>query len=161
MTEDRAARGGRDHVISNRDRKWRYEEADSIVNPEAAERRSPRPRNQLRYDVPHRVRKHREDNAADDVPTADVKIGEPSSKNWKDEFENHQNESEDDEGVYDEGKLRPLQRLAETGCHQHPPWQHNSKIPDAEEEPSQPAAQDRPVCQAWHGIIKECQKCIA
>src|ERR1700681_1305575 len=108
MIEDRAARGCGDHVISNGESKWRYEEADSIVNPQSAERCALRARNEFGHEIPDGVGKHREDNAADNVPTTDVQIGEPGFKKWQDKFEDHQNEGQDDESVYDERKLCPL-----------------------------------------------------
>src|SRR5207245_7226922 len=64
------------------------------------------------------------------VPSTDIQIGEPSFKKWQDKLEDHQNEGEDDEGVHDEWKLRPLQRLAETGSYQHPSREDNRKIPE-------------------------------
>ena len=131
------------------------------MNPETAERCAPRTGNQLGYKIPDRIGKHREDNAADNVPSTDIQIGEPSFKKWQDKLEDHQNEGEDDEGVHDEWKLRPLQRLAETGSYQHPSREDNRKIPDPEEKPSKPAAQNRPICKAWHDIIKERQKRVA
>src|ERR1700728_4540629 len=161
MTEDGASGGCGDHVISNRQSKRRYKQADGIVNPEAAEGCTPRTGNKLRYNIAYWVGKHREDNAADDVPGAHIQIGEPSSKKWQDELEEHQNEGQDDEGVYHQRKLRPLQRLAETGGHQDPSRQDHRKIPYAEKKPSQPAAQNRPICQAWDDIIEECQECVA
>src|SRR5579864_5516976 len=145
MTVDRSARGSRDHVISNGESKWRYEEADSIVNPQAAECCAPRPGNKIRYNVPHGVRKHREDNAANNVPAADVQVGESSSKKWQDELEDHQDKGKDDECSDDERKLRPLQWLTETGSHQHPSWEDDRKIPDNKEKPSELAAQNRPI----------------
>src|SRR5258708_23358203 len=111
MTEDRTARGSGDDEINDGKGKWRHEETDSIVNPEAAERRASRTRNELRHKIPNRVRKHREDNAADDVPSTDIEVREPSFKERQDKLEDHQDESKDDESVYDERQLRPFQRL--------------------------------------------------
>src|SRR6202035_857704 len=130
MTEDRAARGCGDHVISNGESQWGHEEADSIVNPQAAEGCAPRPGNKVRDDVPHGVRQHGKDNAANNVPAADIQIREPSSKKWQDELEDHQDKGKDDECSDDERKLRPLQRLAVTGTHQHPSRENYRKIPD-------------------------------
>src|SRR5258707_7772864 len=161
MTEDRAARGSGDDVINNSKGKRRHEETDSIVNPEAAERGAPRAGDELRHKIPDRVRKHREDNAADDVPSTDIEVREPSFKERQDKLEDHQNEGKDDESVYDERKLRPLQRLAETGGNQYPSGKDYRKIPDPEKEPSQLAARDRPICEARHGVIKESQECVA
>src|SRR5579864_8209064 len=161
MTVDRTARGSRDDVVSDGDSKRRHEQADSIVNPEPAECCAPRTGDKVRYDVPHGVRKHREDNAADNVPAADIQVRGPSSKKWQDELEDHQDKRKHDECSDAERKLRPLQWLTETGSHQHPSWEDYRKIPDNEEKPSEPAAQDRTVCQAWHSIIKECQESIA
>ena len=115
----------------------------------------------LRLEIPNRVGKHREDNAADDVPTTDIEIREPSFKEREDKLEGHQNEGKDDESSYDERKLRPLQRLAETSGNQHPTGKDYRKIPDPEKEPSQLTAQDRPICEAWHRVIKEGQECVA
>src|SRR5882672_1825899 len=161
MTEDRSARGGGDDVVGNGEGKRRHIEADRIVNPEAAERCATRTGNELGYKIPDRIGKHREDNAADNVPSTDIKVGEPSFKEWQDKLEDHQNEGEDDERVYDEWKLRPFQRLAETGSNQHPSREDHRKIPDPEEKPSEPTAQNRPICQARDNIIKECQKRVA
>src|SRR2546427_11243535 len=146
MTEDRTARGSGDHVIGDGNRKRRHEQTNSIVNPEAAERCAPRAWNELRHKIPNRVGKHREDNATDDVPSTDIEVREPSFKERQDKLEDHQNEGKDDESVYDERKLRPLKRLAETGSDQNPSGKHHRKIPNAEEKPSQLAAQDRPIC---------------
>src|ERR1700732_3393550 len=85
MTEDRASRSCGDHVVGDGESKWRYKEADSIVNPETAECSPPRTGNKVSYNVSHRVRQHREDNAADNVPAADIQIREPSSKKWQNE----------------------------------------------------------------------------
>src|SRR5260370_28195027 len=161
MAEDGALRGGGNYVVGDGESKRRHEEADSIVNPEAAECCAPRTGNKVRYNVPHGVRKHREDNAADNVPAAYIQIGEPSSKKWQDELEDHQDKGKDDECSDDEWKLRPFQRLAETGSNQHPSREDHRKIPDAEEKPPEPAAQHRPICQAGHNIIEECQERVA
>src|SRR6266403_4705288 len=161
MTEDRATGSCGDNVVSDGGSKGRHEETNSVVNPETAERCAPRSRNELGYKIPDRIGKHREDNAADNVPGTDIQIGEQSFKKWQDKLEDHQNEGKDDESVYDEGKLRPLQRLAETGSYQHPSGEDNRKIPDPEENPSEPAAQNRPICEAWHNIIKERQERVA
>src|ERR1700756_1225775 len=110
---------------------------------------------------PPGVRKHQKDNAADNVPAADIQVREPSSKKWQDELEDHQDKGKDDECGNDERKLRPLQRLAETGSHQHPSREDHRKIPDPEKKPSQPTAQNRPICEARHSIIKECQERVA
>src|SRR2546426_9644103 len=59
------------------------------------------------------------------------------------------------------GNSAHSQRLAETGSYQHPSREDNRKIPDPEEKPSKPAAQNRPICKAWHDIIKERQKRVA
>src|SRR5258707_13426649 len=161
MTGDRTARGSGDDVISDRNGKRRYVETHSIVNPEAAEGCAPHPGNEPRHKIPNRVGKHREDNAADDVPTTDIEIREPSFKEREDKFEDHQNEGQDDESSHDERKLRPLQRLAETSGNQHPTGKDYRKIPDPEKEPSQLAAQHRPICEARHGVIKESQEGVA
>src|SRR6266851_116437 len=161
MTEYRAARGCGDYVVSDGDSKRRHEEADGIMNPETAERCAPRAGNELRYKIPDRIGEHCEGDAADNVPSTDIQVGEPSFQEWQDKLEDHQNEGKDDESVYDERKLRPLQRLAETGDNQHPSREYHRKIPDPEEKPSEPAAQNRPICQAWHNIIKECQEGVA
>src|ERR1700704_3508941 len=110
MTEDRATGGCGDNVVSDGGSKGRHEQTNSVVNPEAAERCAPRTGNELGYKIPDRIGKHRENNAADDVPSADVKICEPSFKEGQDELEDHHNEGKDNESVYDEWKLRPLQR---------------------------------------------------
>src|ERR1700724_505714 len=136
MTVDRAARGSGDDVIGDSKGKRRHEETDSIVNPEAAERRASRTRNELRHKISNWVGKHREDNAADDVPGTDVEVREPSFKEGQHKLEDHENEGKDDESVYDERKLRPLQRLAETSGNQHPTGKDYRKIPDTEKEPS-------------------------
>src|SRR5216684_8777247 len=161
MTVDRTARGSGDDVIRDGKGKRRHEETHSIVNPEAAEGCAPCTGNKLRHKVPNRVGKHREDNAADDVPAADIEIREPSFKEREDKLESHQNEGKDGESSYDERKLRPLQRLAETSGNQHPTGKDYRKIPDPEKEPSQLTAQDRPICEAWHRVIKEGQECVA
>src|SRR6266436_5151272 len=161
MTGDRTARGSGDDVISDRNGKRRYVETHSIVNPEAAEGCAPRPGNEPRHKIPNRVGKHREDNAADDVPTTDIEIREPSFKERQDKLEDHQNEGKDDESSYDERKLRPFQWLAETGCDEYPAGEHHGKIPNTEKQPSQLTAQDRPICEAWHRVIKESQECVA
>src|SRR5258708_30564850 len=161
MTGDRTARGSGDDVISDGNGKRRYVETHSIVNPEAAEGCAPRPGNEPRHKIPNRVGKHREDNAADDVPTTDIEIREPSFKEREDKFEDHQNECQDDESSHDERKLRPLQRLAETSGNQHLTGKDYRKIPDPEKKPSQLTAQDRPICEAWHNIIKESQERVA
>src|SRR5579864_5782657 len=145
MTEDRAAGGCGNNVVGDGESKRRHEEADSIVNPEAAECCAPRTGDKVRYNVPHGVRKHREDNAADNVPAADIQVREPSSKKWQDELEDHQDKGKDDECSDDERKLRPLQWLTETGSHQHPSWEDDRKIPDNKEKPSELAAQNRPI----------------
>src|SRR5260370_10817052 len=106
MTEDRAARGCGNDVVRDGDSKRRDVEAHSIVNPEAAKRCAPRTGNELRHEIANRIGKHREDNAADDVPGTDIQIGEPSFKKWQDKLEDHQNEGKDDENDYDESKLR-------------------------------------------------------
>src|SRR5258708_25232060 len=161
MTEDWTARSCRDYVVSDGGSKGRHEQTNSVVNPETAECCAPRAGNELWYKIPDWIGKHREDNAADNVPGTDIQVGEPSFKEWQDKLENHQNEGEDDESVDDEWKLRPLQRLAEPGSHQHPSRKDHRKIPDQEEKPSESAAQNRPICQAWDNIIKECQKRVA
>src|SRR5882724_3168332 len=161
MTEDRAARGCGDNVVSNGGGKGRHEETNSVVNPKTAERCAPRTGNELGYKIPDRIGKHREDNAADSVPGTDVQIGEPGPKKWQDKLEDHQNEGKNDESVHDEWELRPLQRLTETGGNQHPSREDHRKIPDPEQKPPDPAAQNRPICQAWHNIIKECQERVA
>src|SRR6266403_3373072 len=161
MTEDGTARGSGDDVIGDGKGKRRHVETHSIVNPQAAERRAPRTGNELGHKIPDRVRKHCEDNAANDVPGTDVEVREPSFKEWQDKLEDHQNEGKDHESVYDERKLRPLQRLAETGGNQYPSGKDYRKIPDPEKEPSQLAARDRPICEARHGVIKESQECVA
>src|SRR3982075_1856013 len=128
MTEDRATGGCGDYVVSDGGSKGRHEQTNSVVNPETAERCAARTGNQLRYKIPDRIGKHGENNAADNVPGTDIQIGEPSFKKWQDKFEGHQNESKDDESVYDERKLSPFQRLAETGSDQHPSREDNRKI---------------------------------
>src|SRR2546430_14514874 len=105
--------------------------------------------------MPDRIGKHREDNAADNVPSTDIQIGEPSFKKWQDKLEDHQNEGKDDESVHDEWKLCPLQRLAETRSYQHPSPEGHRKIPDPEEKPSKPAAQHRPLCKARPAAMTE------
>src|SRR6266481_5799706 len=102
MTVDRTARGSWNNVVSHSKGKRRYEETHSIVNPESAERRAPRAGNELRHKIPDRVGQHREDNAANDVPSTDVEVREPSFKEWQDKLEDHQDEGQDDESVYDE-----------------------------------------------------------
>src|SRR5216684_49503 len=161
MTEDWTARSCRDYVVSDGGSKGRHEQTNSVVNPETAERCAPRTGNQLGYKIPDRIGKHREDNAADNVPATYIQVGESSFKKWQDKLEDHQNESNDDESVYDEWKLSPLQRLAETGSNQHPSWKDHRKIPDHEQKPSESAAQNRPTCQARHNVIKECQERVA
>src|SRR6266446_4017571 len=108
MTEDRATGGCGDNVVSDGGSKGRHEQTNSVVNPEAAKRSAPRPGNELRHEIANRIGKHREDNATDNVPGTDIQVGEPSFKEWQDKLEDHQNESKDDESVYDERKLRPL-----------------------------------------------------
>src|ERR1700737_4752709 len=161
MTVDRAARGSGDDVIGDSKGKRRHEETDSIVNPEATERRASRTGNELRHKISNRVGKHREDNAADDVPGTDVEVREPNFKEGQDKLEDPETEGEDDERVYDERKICPLQRLAETGGNQHPSGKDYRKIPNTEKEPSELAAQDRSICEAWHRVIKEGQECVA
>src|SRR5882762_4822516 len=145
MTEDRATGGCGDNVVSDGGSKGRHEQTNSVVNPETAERCAPRSRNELGYKIPDRIGKHREDNAADNVPGTDIQIGEPSFKKWQDKLEDHQNEGKDDESVYVEWKLGPLERLAETGCNQYPSGEDYRKIPDPEQKPSQLAAQNRAI----------------
>src|ERR1700738_3886256 len=89
MTENRAARGCGNYVVSNGDSEGRHEETNCVVNPEATERCAPRSRNDLGHKIPHRIGKHREDNAAADVPATDVQIGEPGLKKWEDKLEDH------------------------------------------------------------------------
>src|SRR6267143_2987327 len=161
MTKARTARGSGDEVRRDGNGKRRHEEPHGIVNPEAAESCAPGTRNELRDKIPNRVGKHREDNAADDVPAADIEVREPSFKERQDKLEDDQNEGEDDESIDDERKLRPLQWLAETGGNQYPSGKHHRKIPDTKEKPSELAAQDRPICQARHRVVKEGQECIA
>src|SRR5258706_6595897 len=148
MTGDRTARGSGDDVISDRNRKRCYVETHSIVNPEAAEGCAPRAGNEPRHKIPNRIGKHREDNAADDVPSADIEIREPSFKERQDKLEGHQNEGKDDERSYDERKLRPLQRLAEASGNEYPAGKDYRKIPDPEKQPSELAARDRPIGEA-------------
>src|SRR5882672_1953230 len=102
MTEDRATGGCGDYVVSDGGSKGRHEQTNSVVNPETAERCTPRTGNELRHEIANRIGKHREDNAADNVPTTDIKVGESSFKKWQDKLEDHQNEGKDDESVYDE-----------------------------------------------------------
>src|SRR6266851_190721 len=78
MTEYRAARGCGDYVVSDGDSKRRHEEADGIMNPETAERCAPRAGNELRYKIPDRIGEHCEGDAADNVPSTDIQVGEPS-----------------------------------------------------------------------------------
>src|ERR1700758_4905623 len=137
MTGDRKARGSGYNVISDANGKRRYVEPHSMVNPEAAEGCAPRAGNEPRHKIPDRVGKHREDNAADDVPTTDIEIRQPSFKEREDKFEDHKNEGKDDKSSHDYWKLRPLQRLAETSGNQHPTGKDHRKIPDPEKEPSQ------------------------
>src|SRR5712664_212984 len=137
MTEDRTARGSGDNVISDSKSKRRHEETHSIVNPEAAERCALRAGNELRHKIPNRVGEHREDNAAYDVPSTDIEVRETSFKKRQDKLEDQQDEGKDDESVYDKRKLRPLQRLAETGGNQYPTRKDYRKIPDAEKKPPQ------------------------
>src|SRR5260221_11726249 len=99
MTEDRAARGSGDDVINNSKGKRRHEETDSIVNPEAAERGAPRAGDELRHKIPNREGKHRENNAADDVPSTDIEVREPSFKKRQDKLEDNQNEDEHNRSV--------------------------------------------------------------
>src|SRR5438445_4184209 len=153
MTGDRTARGSGDDVISDRNGKRRYVETHSIVNPQAAEGRAPRAGNEPRHKIPNRVGKHREDNAADDVPSADIEIRKTSFEERQDKLEGHQNEGNDHDSSYDERKFRPLQRLAETGGNEYPAGKDYRKIPDPEKQPSQLAAQDRPISEAWHRVI--------
>src|ERR1700756_4364753 len=101
---------------------------------------------------PPGVRKHQEDNAADNVPAADIQVREPSSKKWQDELEDHQDKGKDDECSDDERKPPPPQGGKETGSPQHPTGKDPRKIPDAEQKPSKPAAQNRPIWEAGHSI---------
>src|ERR1700739_2495143 len=140
MTVDRAACGSGDDVIRDGNGKRGHEETHGIVNPEAAEGCAPRTGNEFRYKITDRVGEHREDNAANNVPAADVEIREAGLNERQDKLENHQDEGEDDESVYDERKFGPLQRLAETGENQHPSGKDYRKIPDTEENPSKLAA---------------------
>src|SRR3982074_996338 len=120
MTKDGATSGCGNDVVSDGKGEWRHVEAHGIVNPEAAEGCAPRTGNQLGYKIPDRISKHREDNAADNVPGTDIQVGEPSFEKWQDELKDHQNEGKHDESVNDERELSPLQRLAETGSNQTP-----------------------------------------
>src|ERR1700686_1603116 len=97
MTEDGSPRGCGNYVVGDGESKRRHEEAYCVVNPEAAECCAARTGNKVRYNVPQGVRKHREDNAANNVPAADIQVGEPSSKKWQDELEDHQDKGKDDE----------------------------------------------------------------
>src|SRR5882724_4773188 len=161
MTVNRTASGSGDDVIRDGNGKRGHEETHGIVNPEAAEGGAPRTGNELRHEIANRIGKHGEDNAADDVPPTDIEIREPSFHEWQDKLEDHQNEGENDESVYDKWELSPLQRLAETGGNQYPSGKDYRKIPYAKEKPSQLAAQDRPICEAWHRVIKEGEECVA
>src|SRR5229473_208017 len=137
MTENRATGGCGDDVVRDGNSKRRHKKTHCIVNPEAAERCAPRTGNELGYKIADRIGKHREDNAADNVPSTDIEVGEPSFKKRQDKLEDHQHEGKDDESVYDKRKLRPLQRLAETGGNQYPTRKDYRKIPDAEKKPPQ------------------------
>src|ERR1700746_3615150 len=161
MAEDRAARSCGDHVISDREREGRHIQAYGIVNPQAAEGCTSRAGNKLGHNVSHRVGQHGEDDAANDVPRGDVEVRKRGFKEGQDELESHQNEGKDDEDVYDMGKLPPFERLADTVENQHPTGKNYGKIPDPEKEPSKLAAQDRPICQTWHRVIKEGDECVA
>src|SRR5216684_8992221 len=105
MTVDRTARGSGDDVIRDGNGKRRHIETHGIVNPETAERCAPRAGNELRHKIPDRVGEHCEGDAADNVPSTDIQVGEPSFQEWQDKLEDHQNEGKDDESVYDERKL--------------------------------------------------------
>ena len=136
VAEDGTARGRGNHVIGDGERKGRHVQADSVVNPETTEGCASRTGNQFGHKVPDRVGKHREDDAADDVPRADIEVREPGPEERQDELEDHQNEGEDDESVHHERKLGPFKWLAEAGGDEYPAGEHNRTIPDPEQEPS-------------------------
>src|SRR3977135_172078 len=95
MTEDGAAGRCGNDVVSDGDGEWGDVEADRIVDPEATERCAWRAGNELRHDIANRVGQQREDDAADNVPTADIQVGGPGFQERQEKPENHQNKGEE------------------------------------------------------------------
>ena len=117
---DRTARHSRNHVVGNGQGERRHVQPDGVVDPQAAEGRPERARQQLRREIPDWVCEQREDERANDVPARDEELAGADAQERRDELDHHQREREHDEHVDDPWKLRPLERLTETGHHQHP-----------------------------------------
>src|SRR6266852_3834696 len=137
MTKDGATGDCGNDVVCDRDGEWRDVEADGVVNPKATERSASRTGNKLRHEIANRVGQQREDDAPDNVPTADIQVGEPSFKEGQDKLADHQNEGEDDESVHYQRELSPFERLAEASGDKYPAGKHHRKIPDPDKKPSE------------------------
>ena len=151
----RPPRRGGDHEVDDGQRQRRHEQSHGVVNPEAAERRAARPRNELRYDVAHRIGQQREDQAADDVPARHVKVFEPAREERREELHRRHQQGHDYDGVNDQRELGPFERLAHARQHQHPAWQHDREIPQREQPAAQPRARHRAAAQDRHGVVQE------
>ena len=118
MAVDRPARRRRDHEVQDRERERRDEQADGVVNPQAAERRPPGARHELGHDVAHRIREQREDQRADHVPARHVQGRKTLPKERRQELHARKPETQDRERVDDERELGPFERLADAGEHE-------------------------------------------
>ena len=131
------------------------------MNPESAEGGAAGPGNQLRNEVPHRVGQQRKHESADDVPARDVQVFQTARKKRRQKLDDRQHQRQNDEGIDHQRELGPLQRLAETGEHQHPAGRDHRKVPQPEYPLPEPRAGDGSSREQWHGVIKKREERVA
>ena len=154
---------GGDDEVDDGQRQRRDVQSDGVVDPEPAERRAAGAGDQLGHDVAHRVGEQREDQRRRSCTSSRRRaIRGPRAKKPGRNCTGGEHDRHHDEGVHDERKLGPLERLADAGEHQHPArarWSRSSRGRTAS-SPSRRLVTGRPV-RIGTRVVEERQERVA
>ena len=135
-------------------------EPDRIVDPQPAECSANCTRQQLRREIPYRVRQGGEDEAPDNVPGRDIQTRKTLLEERRHKLDDRQDKAEQHETGDAQRELRPLERLPKPRANQNPSRQDDTEIPDPEQPPSKPAAANGPLRQPRHRVVQKGEESV-
>ena len=155
MAVYRAASGRGNHEIQYGESQRGYKESDSIVDPQSAERRARRTRNEFRHDVAHWIGKQGEHQSANDVPARHIEVGKAFAKERWQKLQRRQQECQHHEDIHKQRKLGPFQGLTHSGQYQSPARQHDNEVPDSKQGQPEIATCHRAPGEHGHCMVEK------
>src|SRR5229473_5046157 len=102
-----------------------------------------------------------DDEPPDDVPGRNIQTRKTLLEERRHKLNDRKDEAEHHKTGDDQWELRPLEWLAKPRANQNPSRQDDAEIPDPEQPPSKPAAENGPLRKPRYSVIQKGKESVA